>query len=33
MASDSELKELWEETDEYESWESSIKALQSALGA
>ena len=28
---DSELWELWEESDDFESWESSVKALQSAL--
>ncbi len=31
VAPDSELKELWEESDDFEVWESSIKALQSAL--
>lgn len=33
MGPDSELRELWEESDDFESWESSIKALQSAVGA
>jgi len=33
MGSDSELRELWEESDDFGSWESSIKALQSAVGA
>ena len=33
MAPESELRELWEESDEFESWESSIKTLQSAVGA
>jgi len=28
---DSELKELWEESDDFDVWESSIKALQLAL--
>jgi len=31
VAPDSELKELWEESDDFELWESSVKALQSAL--
>ena len=31
--SDSELRELWEESDDFDSWESSVKALQSAVGA
>ena len=31
VAPDSELKELWEESDDFEVWESSVKALQSAL--
>ncbi|HEY4083935.1 MAG TPA: DUF4259 domain-containing protein [Burkholderiaceae bacterium] len=29
---DSELRDLWEESDEFESWEASIKALQQAIG-
>jgi hypothetical protein len=29
---DSELRELWEESDDFAAWESSIKALQSAVG-
>ena len=33
MAPDSELKELWEESDSFATWESSIKALQTAVGA
>jgi len=33
LGQDSELKELWEESDDFGSWESSIKALQSAVGA
>jgi len=33
MGQDSELKELWEESDEFETWESSIKALESAITA
>lgn len=28
---DSELRELWEESDDFASWESSVKALQNAL--
>jgi hypothetical protein len=30
---DSELRELWEESDDFETWQSSIRALQSAVGA
>jgi hypothetical protein len=33
MGPDSELRELWEESDDFGSWESSIKALQSVVGA
>lgn len=33
MGPDSELRELWEESDDFESWESSVKALQLAVGA
>ena len=33
LASDSELKELWEESEDLESWESSVRLLQSAMGA
>lgn len=33
MGPDSELRELWEESGDLEIWESSIKALQSAVGA
>ncbi|MGN6740633.1 DUF4259 domain-containing protein [Dyella sp.] len=33
MGPDSELRELWEESDDFGSWESSIKALQSAVDA
>lgn len=33
LGSDSELKELWEESEDFESWESSIRLLQSAMGA
>ncbi|GAB3355676.1 DUF4259 domain-containing protein [Lysobacter tyrosinilyticus] len=33
MGPDSELRELWEESDDFESWESSIKTLQSAIAA
>jgi hypothetical protein len=32
LAQDSELRELWAESDEFEDWESSIMALQSAVG-
>lgn len=31
LGADSELRELWEESDAFDAWESSIKALQSAL--
>ena len=33
MAPDSELRELWEESDDYDSWSSSLKALHAAVGA
>ena len=33
LGSDSELKELWEESEDPESWESSVRRLQSAMGA
>ncbi|HEX7802342.1 MAG TPA: DUF4259 domain-containing protein [Pseudoxanthomonas sp.] len=33
MAPDSELRELWEESDDFESWKSSIKSLRSAVDA
>jgi hypothetical protein len=33
MGPDSELRELWEESDDFEDWVSSVKALQSAVGA
>jgi hypothetical protein len=33
LGADSELRELWEDSGEFESWESSVKALQSAIGA
>ena len=33
LGSDSELKELWEESEDFESWESSVRLLQSAMGA
>ena len=33
LGRDSELRQLWEESDDFGSWESSIKALQSAVGA
>ncbi|HXQ69701.1 MAG TPA: DUF4259 domain-containing protein [Pyrinomonadaceae bacterium] len=33
LGSDSELKELWEQSEELESWESSVRLLQSAMGA
>ena len=32
LGPDSELKELWEESGELESWESSVQLLQSAIG-
>lgn len=32
LEADSELRELWEESDDFASWESSVKALQTALG-
>ena len=31
MGPDSELKELWEDSEDFENWVSSIKALQTAL--
>lgn len=31
--SDSELRGLWEESDDFGSWESSVKALQKAISA
>lgn len=31
-APDSELCELWEESDDFETWKSSIRALRSAIG-
>jgi hypothetical protein len=33
LGPDSELRELWEESDDFESWDSSIKALRAAVGA
>lgn len=33
LGKDSELRELWEDSDDLQNWESSIKALQSAIGA
>ena len=33
LGSDSELKELWEESEALDSWESSVRLLQSAMGA
>ena len=33
LGPDSELRELWEDSDDFESWEASMQALQSALGA
>ncbi|PPU68753.1 DUF4259 domain-containing protein [Xanthomonas pisi] len=33
MGPDSELKELWQESDDFGSFESSVKALQLAVGA
>lgn len=33
LGPDSELRELWEESDDFERWSSSVKALQAALGA
>ena len=32
LGPDSELRELWEEGDDFAAWESSTKALQSAVG-
>ena len=32
LGPDSELKELWEESEDLESWESSVRLLQSAIG-
>lgn len=31
LAPDSELRELWEESDDFESWQASITTLQAAL--
>ena len=33
LGSDSELKELWEESEDLESWQSSVRLLQSAMSA
>lgn len=33
LGSDSELKELWEESEDLECWESSVRLLQSAMGS
>lgn len=33
LGPNSELKELWEESEDLERWESSVRALQSAIGA
>lgn len=33
LGEDSELRELWEDSDDLQNWESSIKALRSAMGA
>jgi len=33
LESESELRELWEESDELDAWESSIRTLQAALSA
>lgn len=33
LGSDSELKVLWDESEDFESWESSVRLLQSAMGA
>ena len=33
LAEDSELKELWEESDEYDSWSASIDDLRTRVGA
>lgn len=33
LGPDSELKELWEESEDLESWESSVRLLQSAVSA
>ncbi len=33
LGPNSELKELWEESEDLERWESSIRLLQSAIGA
>jgi hypothetical protein len=33
LSEDSELRELWQESDEYAAWEGSIKALQYAIDA
>ena len=33
LGSDSELKDLWQESEDLDSWESSVRLLQSAMGA
>ena len=33
LGPDSELRELWEESDGFSTWEASIRALQAAIGA
>lgn len=33
LGPDSELRELWEDSEEFEAWQSSMHALQSAVGA
>lgn len=33
LGPDSELRELWEESDDFEIWHSSIRALQTAIGS
>lgn len=33
LGPDSELHDLWKESDDFENWEASVKALQSAVGA
>ena len=33
LGDNSELKELWQDSDDFESWESSLRALQSAVDA
>lgn len=33
LGADSELRELWEDSEEFEAWQASVRSLQSAVGA